>query len=163
MAIPVYLTLTASENNKIRGSSDVVGRQGTIEVIAYNHNLSISTDNNTGKLTALRVHAPFIFSKEIDRSSTELHKALTNPATLDSAEFKWYRINDGGDEIEYYSVTLKKVKVVKITSFMYDVKDPTKEMHNHLEEVELRYEEIIWNYMDGNLIHSDSWNARPSA
>ncbi|MCV4683218.1 type VI secretion system tube protein Hcp, partial [Escherichia coli] len=26
-----------------------------------------------------------------------------------------------------------------------------------------RYEKITWTYKDGNIIHSDSWNERPSA
>ena len=44
-----------------------------------------------------------------------------------------------------------------------DIKDPSKEKHNHLERVELRYEKITWTYKDGNIIHSDSWNERATA
>ncbi|RZN44666.1 Hcp family type VI secretion system effector [Escherichia sp. E10V10] len=44
-----------------------------------------------------------------------------------------------------------------------DIKDASFEKHNHLEQVELRYEKITWAYKDGNIIHSDSWNERTTA
>jgi type VI secretion system secreted protein Hcp len=43
---------------------------------------------------------------------------------------------------------------------MLDIKIPDFEKHNHLEEVELRYETITWSYKDGNIIHKDTWNER---
>ena len=58
---------------------------------------------------------------------------------------------------------LENVKLVKVAPLMHDIKDPAKEKHNHLERIELRYEKITWTYKDGNIIHSDSWNERPSA
>jgi type VI secretion system secreted protein Hcp len=46
---------------------------------------------------------------------------------------------------------------------MHDIKDPTKEKHNHLEDVQLRYEKITWKFIDGNFSHSDAWDERQSA
>jgi|SRR5471030_918074 len=163
MAIPIYLWLKDDANNAIKGSVDVNGREGSIEVVAQEHSLYIPTDDNTGKLTATRVHTPFIFTKEIDSSSTYLYKNVASPKTLKSAEFKWYRINDAGQEVEYFSTLLENVKVVKVSPNMHDIKDPAFEKHNHLETIELRYEKITWTYKDGNIIHSDSWNERATA
>lgn len=163
MAIPVYLWLKDDGGADIKGSVDVKGREGSIEVVGQDHNLYIPTDNNTGKLTGTRVHTPFVFTKEVDASSPYLYKAVTTGRTLEGAEFKWYEINKAGQEVEYFNTKLKNVRVVKVASKMHDVKDPAKEKHNHLELVELRYEEITWTYKDGNIIHSDSWNERPSA
>jgi type VI secretion system secreted protein Hcp len=163
MAIPVYLWLQDDGGAEIKGSVDVQKREGSIEVIAQDHSLYIPTDNSTGKLTGARVHTPFLFSKEIDASSPYLYKAVTTGQTLKSAEFKWYRIDDAGQEIEYFITKLENVKVVKVAPKMHDVKDPTKEKHNHLEQIELRYEKVTWTYKDGNIIHSDSWSERQSA
>lgn len=163
MAIPVYLWLQDDGGKEIKGSVNVHQREGSIEVIAQDHSLYIPTDNNTGKLTATRVHAPFVFSKEIDGSSPYLYKAVTSGQALKSAEFKWYRIDDAGQEVVYFITKLEKVKVVKVAPKMHDIKDSTKEKHNHLEEIELRYEKITWTYTDGNIIHSDSWDERQSA
>ncbi|HBM2444293.1 TPA: type VI secretion system effector Hcp, partial [Enterobacter hormaechei subsp. xiangfangensis] len=116
-----------------------------------------------GKLTGTRIHTPFLFTKEIDSSSPYLYKAVTTGQTLKSAEFKWYRINDAGQEVEYFNTKLENVKLVKVNPKMHDIKDPAFEKHNHLEQIELRYEKITWTYKDGNIIHSDSWNERATA
>ena len=160
MAIPIYLWLQDDGGADIKGSVDVQKREGSIEVLAQDHSLYIPTDNNTGKLTGSRVHTPFQFTKEIDASSPYLYKAVSKGQTLKSAEFKWYRINEAGEEVEYYNTLLENVKVVKVASKMHDIKDPTKEKHNHLELIELRYEKITWTYKDGNISWSDAWADR---
>ncbi|SWR99597.1 type VI secretion system effector [Klebsiella pneumoniae] len=53
--------------------------------------------------------------------------------------------------------------MVKVNPLMHDIKNPAYEKHNHLEQIELRYEKITWTYKDGNIIHSDSWNERATA
>lgn len=68
---------------------------------------------------------------------------MTTGQTLKKAEFKWYRIDDAGQEVEYFNTTLENVKVVKVAPKMHNIKDPTKEKHNHLEEIELRYEKSL--------------------
>ena len=163
MAIPVYLWLTDDAGTEVKGSVSVKGREGSIEVVAQQHNLYIPTDNNTGKLTGTRIHEPFVFTKQIDASSPYLYKAVTTGQTLRRAEFKWYQIDDNGYEVEYFSTILENVKVVTVAPTMHDIKEPSKEKHNHLERIEFRYEKITWTYKDGNIIHSDSWNERPSA
>ncbi|WP_339499633.1 Hcp family type VI secretion system effector [Pseudomonas silesiensis] len=162
MAIPVYLWLKDDGGADIKGSVNVQKREGSIEVLALDHEVAIPTDDNSGKLTGTRVHSPFLFTKEIDASSVYLLKAVTMGQTFKSAEFKWYRIDDNGHEVENYSTLLESVKVVNVASKMHDIKDPTKEKHNHLEEVELRYEKITWTFKDGNIKHSDSWSERKS-
>jgi type VI secretion system secreted protein Hcp len=114
MAIPVYLWLKDDGGADIKGSVDVKDREGSIEVVAQEHNLYIPTDNNTGKLTGTRIHTPFLFTKEIDSSSPYLYKAVTTGQTLKSAEFKWYKINDAGQEVEYFNTKLENVKLVKV-------------------------------------------------
>ncbi|KOY63235.1 hypothetical protein AM629_04530 [Photorhabdus heterorhabditis] len=96
--------------------------------------------------------------KEVDSSSPYLYKALTTGQTLKSAELKWYKINEHGQEKEYFNTFMENVKVVNIVPVMLDIKDASKEKFNHMEIVELRYEKITWKHNDGNIIHADSWN-----
>jgi type VI secretion system secreted protein Hcp len=163
MTIPAYLWLKDDGGANIRGSVDVVGREGSIEIHGLNHGVSIPTDDATGKATAIREHAPYIFSKEIDSSSLYLYKAVTTGQMLQSAEVKFYRINDAGQEVEYFNVTMEGVHVVTVGPMMHDVKSSYGEKRNHLEMIELMYEKITWRYVDGNIIHSDSWNERATA
>lgn len=163
MAIPVYLWLHDDGGANIKGSVEVENREGSIEVVALKHQVHIPTDGNTGKVTGTRVHAPLQFTKAIDSSSPYLYKAVTTGQTLAKAELKYYLIDSGGNEVEYFNTTLEKVKVVKVSPLMHDIKDPAKEKHNHLEEIELRYEKITWTFKEGNIIHSDEWDGRQAA
>lgn len=160
MAIPAYLWLRDDGGAAIKGSVDVHDRESSIEVLSFGHGLYLPTDNNTGKITSTRVHAPLGFQKEFDSSSPYLYKAIARGQTLKSAEFKWYQINDAGQEVEYFNMLLENVKVVSCTPHMLDVKNPATEKHNHLENVSLRNERITWKYCDGNIQFSDAWNER---
>lgn len=160
MAIPAYMWIKDDGGADIKGSVTVQGREGSVEVVALNHSVSIPTDSNTGKLTGTRIHTPITFTKETDSSTPYLYKAVTSGQTLKSIEVKWYKIDDAGKEVEYFNTKLENVKVVAVKPKMHDIKNPTFEKHNHLEDVELRYEKITWAYKDGNIIHADSWNDR---
>jgi len=146
--------------SSIKGAVDVKDREGSIEICSFGHGLFLPTDSMTGKITGTRIHSALNFEKEFDYSSPYLYKAVAKGQTLKSAEFKWYRINDAGQEVEYFNMLLKNVKVVSVCPLMHDVKNPVTEKHNHLESVSLRYERITWKHCDGNIIFSDEWNER---
>ncbi|MEZ2577473.1 type VI secretion system tube protein TssD [Buttiauxella ferragutiae] len=163
MAIPVYLWLKDDGGADIKGSVDVAEREGSIEVVALGHQVSLPTDDITGKVTGTREHFAFNFDKQIDSSTPYLYKALTTGQTLKSAEFRFYRIDNSGREVEYFRILLESVKVVTLMPLMFDVKTAKEERSNHIEFIDLRYEKITWTHKDGNIIHSDSWNERRSA
>lgn len=158
MAIPAYMWIKDDGGADIKGSTRIQGREGSVEVVEFNHSVEIPTDGNTGKLTGTRIHKPLVITKEFDASSPYLYKAVTSGQTLKSVELKWYQIDDSGTEKEYYNMKLDGVKVVSVSPVMHNIKDPAREKYNHLENVALRYEKITWTYKDGNIIHSDSWN-----
>lgn len=160
MAIPVYLWLEDDGGVPIKGSVDVNGREGSIEVSEPMHSVEQPTDFLTGKASAKQLHSSYAFMKGIDNSSSYLYKALSTGQTLKKAVFKFYRINHNGFEEEYFRTTLETVKVAEIEPFVMDVKNPQWERHDHLEYVDLAYEKITWHYLDGNIIHSDSWKGR---
>jgi len=141
----------------IKGGVDVQDREFSIEVRGFHHNLMIPTDNATGKVTGTRIHSPMLIVKEFDYSSPYLYKAVATGQNLTSAEIKWYKINDAGQEAEYFNMLLEGVRVVSISPSMAA---PDNKNENHMETVELRYERITWKHCDGNIIYTDSWNER---
>lgn len=158
MAIPVYLWLTDDAGNQVKGSVDIQDREGSIEIIELMHNVELPTDNLTGKITGKRVHGDYALIKEVDSSSPWLYKGVSTGKRFREATLKFYRINYNGQEEEYFRVTMEDVRVNEIEPFMFDIKNPVYEKHNHLEAFYLAYEKITWHYLDGNIIHSDSWN-----
>ncbi|MCW2105394.1 Hcp family type VI secretion system effector [Rahnella aceris] len=160
MAIPVYLWLKYDDGTDIKGSVDILQREGSIEVLELMHAVEVPVDSQTGKLIAKRIHCSYAFEKEVDASSPYLYKAVSSGQTLKNAEFKFYCIDYGGQEKEYFRVTLENVKVISVEPFMHDIKNELFERHTHHEYVELSYEKIIWHYLGGNIVHSDTWNER---
>lgn len=72
MAIPVYLWLKDDGGNPLKGSVDVQQREGSIEITALAHSVSLRTDDLSGQIVANCEHAPFILTKALDSSSPYL-------------------------------------------------------------------------------------------
>ncbi len=98
MAIPAYMWIKDDGGADIKGSVTVSGREGSVEVVAFDHAVKIPTDANTGKLTGARVHEPIVFTKETDASTPYLYKAVSSGQTLKAVEIRWYKIDDAGKE-----------------------------------------------------------------
>jgi type VI secretion system secreted protein Hcp len=158
MSAPLHLWLKDEGGADIRGSSEVLGRAGSIEILSLTHGLHTPTDGATGKLFGARSHRPLILEKEIDRSSLPLYRAVALGTTLQSGELKFYRAIDAGREEVYFSILMKNVKVVGISPRVPNIKESTSQQRNHFEVVEFRYEEITWSYADGNMMFKDGWN-----
>lgn len=159
MSNPVYLWLNDENGSPIVGESLVTGRIGSFEIKSLSHNMHIPADAHTGRLTGTRVHEPITLQKEFDRVTPFLYRALTNGLTLKSAILKMYQIMDAGIESEYFNIILENIKVTAITPNLF----PGGMTGTHLENIQLRYESIIWKHCNGNIIHKDSWNGQTTA
>lgn len=60
MAIPGNMWLYDDGGALIKGGCNVADREFSIEFKGFHHNLSIPTDNATGKPTGTRQHSPMI-------------------------------------------------------------------------------------------------------
>lgn len=160
MAIPGNMWLYDDGGALIKGGCDVQNREFSIEFKGFHHNLSTPTDNLTGKPTGKRIHSPLMIVKEFDYSSPYLYKAVATGQALEKAELKFYKINDAGQEVEYFNILLEGVRIVSVSPAMAS---PEDQNNNHLETVEFSYERITWKHNDGNIIFSDAWNERPTA
>ncbi|QGU87828.1 type VI secretion system tube protein TssD [Erwinia sorbitola] len=160
MAIPVYLTLEDEGGKLIKGGVDVSGREGSIEILELMHNVELPTDDMSGKITGTRIHTPYAVMKEIDCSSSILNRYVTSGRRLARATLDFYAINYNGQEENYFKTVLEGVRVRSVERFFQDFKDSNYAQYGHLEYVELAYEKISWHFIDGNIIHSDSWNER---
>ncbi|MBB5496634.1 type VI secretion system tube protein TssD [Paraburkholderia sp. MM5384-R2] len=134
----------------IKGSSTVQDREGSIEIISFSHGVNLPVDAANGKITGARSHSPIAFEKE----------AVAKGQTLQSAEIKWYRINDAGKEEVYFVMTIEGVKVCGINPGMANTRLAQASALNHVEAVSMMDDRITWHYLDGNIKYTDSWNER---
>jgi type VI secretion system secreted protein Hcp len=160
MAIPAYMWIKNENGEDLKGSVDVVDREGSVEVIEFRHEVRIPTDSDTGRLTGTRKHEPLTIIKSFDASSPYLYKAVCEGQTFATVEIKWYRIDETGKEDVYFIHKLESVKICSVKPIMYNVKDKNYERYVHMEEVSMRYQKITWTFTDGTLQASDSWKDR---
>ena len=102
MPIPAYMTVSDDTGKKIDGSCTVEGREGTSEVVEFDHEVRMPIDADDGTITGTRKHEPFVFTKSYDSASPYLYKAVTNGQTLKELTMIWYKIDDTGAEKEYF-------------------------------------------------------------
>jgi len=160
MPIPAYMWLKDDGGADIKGSVTVQEREGSIEVIGFSHGLNLPVDSSSGKIAGTRSHSPMHIEKEFDASSPYLYKAVATGQTLESAELKWYRINDAGREEVYFIMLLEGVKVTGINPGMANTRLSETSALNHVESVSMMYERITWHYTDGNIKFTDAWDER---
>lgn len=67
MPIPAYMWLKDDGGADIKGSVDVMDREGTIEIVGFSHGLNIPVDSANGKITGKRSHSPMMVEKEFAR------------------------------------------------------------------------------------------------
>jgi type VI secretion system secreted protein Hcp len=157
MASPGYMWIKDDNGNDVKSDVKVKSREGSALVLGFEHEVRIPTDTDTGRLTGVRKHEPFVITKQFCPMTPVLNKACSSGKTLKEVKVSWYRINDQGQEEEYFRQTLSDVKVVSVKPAVQDVKSTESEKYGHLESVAFRYAKIQWQYLEGNIISQDTW------
>lgn len=160
MAIPAYMTVIDDQGNHLDGTVRIIGRELSVEILAFDHQVLIPTDHDTGMLTSTRKHDALKITKAFGPLSPDFYKACCDGKTLQQVTIDWYQVDPNGKEKKYFSHELEKVKIVAVKPLMRHVKDRVNDHHMHEEEVSLRYEKITWIYHDGNRQVSDTWTEK---
>ena len=130
--------------SEMRSPVILAGTPGTFKHIALEEIYALCSAYSTTYNMPLALHLDH--HESLDDIRRKVHAGVRS-AMIDGSHFPF----------------AENVKLVKVNPKMHDIKDPAFEKHNHLEQIELRYEKITWTYKDGNIIHSDSWNERATA
>ena len=160
MASPAYLWIIDDQGQEIKSQCKVQGREGSIEVLAFDYGVSIPTDEHTGATTGTRKHKTARFTKAFCPASPILFGACCNGKTLKSMTLKWYRADDNGKEQEYFTHTLEDVKVVAYQQNLHHIKDHNKDLHVHEDEFAVRFSKISIKNHEGNIEATDTWLER---
>lgn len=161
MAETVHLFLKGATSGQIKGESTQtsLGREGSIECIAYEQGVSTAREAATGYVVGRRQYSPLTVKKRIDASSPLLMKALVTNEKLE-ATFKFFRPNPAGDGTteQFYTVSFKEGNVYSIKQKVLETIDPVTAHDPPLEEVAFIFKTISWTYSKGGITHEDSWS-----
>jgi type VI secretion system secreted protein Hcp len=157
MPMPAHLELTGNNQGKIDGSCTQQGRENTVLVEAFNHEVYIPRDPQTGHPVGKRVHNAFSIVKTYDKSSPKLYQALVTGERFSDVIVKWYRIDPTGAEEHYFTHKLQDAIIVSIRPWMPNCLDPATESFSHMEEVSFVYRKIIWTWEVDGIESEDDW------
>jgi type VI secretion system secreted protein Hcp len=155
----VYLRMVGQRQGQITGSVTSAPHQGTIEVTVTSHEIVSPRDAATGQATGKRTHKPFVITKELDRSSPLLYKALIENETITTWELQFWQPSTKGNEKHYYTIQLSNAHVSNIAFGLADDQNPHLSKRKAYESVAFTYQKIAWTWVDGAITTEDDWEA----
>jgi type VI secretion system secreted protein Hcp len=151
----VNMWLKDHQGQAINGDSKIQGREKSCNIFSIEHSVRIPFDHDTGKVTATRKHKALIVVKPIDPATPILNKACCNGELLQDVKILLYKINDNGEEKGFFQYSLNDARVVDISPII-----DAGSGSDYMEAVSFSYDKITWNYLDGNILASDTWLER---
>ncbi|QJD58873.1 Hcp family type VI secretion system effector [Pseudomonas sp. gcc21] len=172
MPTPAYLTIEGTKQGLITAGTfteDSVGNifqeghEDQILVQAFDHQVIIPRDPQSGQPTGQRVHKPLMITKVFDKSSPLLFNSLTSGERLNKCRLEWYRTSATGTQEHYFTIELQDAIIVDVQSRMPNCQDPSLSHFTHLEDVYFTYRKIIWTHEVSGTSGSDDWRTPISA
>ena len=161
MATPAYMKLKGQKSGDVKGSVKVKGREDSIEVIAFNHEVRMPTDPQTGRLAGVRRHEPIVVTKAFDKSSPILYQMACTGELITDLNIDWYEIKPDGKEAIWYKHTLKNAQITSIRAVMPNLKVGESRdraaANVAYEEVSFMYGSISWEVVEGGIMATDDW------
>ncbi len=157
MALNAYLKLKGETSGDIKGSVTQSGREDSIMVIAFNHEIISPRDAASGLPTGKRQHKPIIITKEIDKSSPLLYTLLVNNEQISEWELQFWAPSPSGKEEQHYTIALTNASISAIKAEMLNNKCPENMPHKEREHISFNYQKIAWTWNDGGITAEDDW------
>ena len=160
MARSAYLSLSGQHQGEIEGSVTQKGREKSILVHAFDHEIVSPRDPISGLATGKRQHKPIKIVKEIDKSSPRLYQALVTNENLIHWVLKFWEVEPGsaGLERQVYTITLTNASIASICEYMVDNDRATTAALPLHEAITFTYQKIQWEWNEGAIIAQDDWS-----
>jgi len=157
VALNAYMRLTGETQGEIKGSVTQAGREDSIMIIGYSHEVISPRDAASGMASGKRQHKPIVITKELDKSTPILANVLYNNENLTSWELRFWRPSPSGQEVQFYTVELVNATIASVRSEMLNNKYPENMQHREREHVAFTYQKIIQTWEDGGITAEDDW------
>jgi type VI secretion system secreted protein Hcp len=161
-ALNAYLTLKGKVSGDIKGSVTQKGRENSIMVIAYQHEVQAPFDTKSGMATGKVQHGVLKITKELDKSSPLLLKVWSSNETLSEFTLRFWEPSKTGAEVQHFTVKLTNARIVGIKSSLLNTKDTELMKLPISEEISFTYQKIEWTWTDGGITHTVDWGAPPA-
>ena len=161
MSMPIHVEIEGEVQGAIEGNCEMAGREGTILVDGFDHQIYIPTDPQSGASTGKRVHGPVTIIAELDKAAPKLYLALTTGELLTTVTFKWFRQAQAIEE-HYFTTVLENAVITSQRAYFPNVLDQATAHYPHLVELQMVYQKVIWMHEIDGIESEDDWLAPPT-
>ena len=159
MALNSYLRLTGETQGEVRGSVAQPGREDSLEIFGWSHEVESPRDAASGLPSGKRRHAPITLTKAVDKASPILMAILTNNENITEWRLDAWRPSRSGKEVQYYTIELVNASIAGIRQEQLNNKYKKNMKHEIREHISFTYQKIIWTWQDGGITAEDDWEA----
>lgn len=164
MALNAYLKMKGQKSGEVKGSVTQKGREDSIMVHAYSHEIVTPRDAASGLPTGKRMHKALTITKEIDKASPILYSIMVNNENIPEWELKFWRPQmvakaGTGAEVQFYTIKLTNANIAQMHEYLLDNKIPANMPIPPMETVSFTYQKIVWTWVDGGITAEDDWEA----
>ncbi len=157
MALNAYLTLQGETQGEIKGSVTQAGREDSMMIIGFSHEVVSPRDAASGLPTGKRQHKPVTITKEIDKATPLLMNVLVNNENITQWTLRFWQPSKSGKEIQHYTIELVNSSIAGIRTEMLNNKYPENMQHKEREHISFCYQKVIWTWEDGGITAEDDW------
>lgn len=160
MPQPFYVEISGEKQGKIDGDVDQKDRENMIRGYSFENRSTIPRHEDTGRPQGVCTHHPVYFTKQVDKSSAALWKAMSSGERVD-ARFDFYEIAPDGQNKNHYSIALKEGIIVEMQTLQSDTKDAIGLQADGIRErLGLVFKEIEWKHHDSGTSATSKWTER---
>lgn len=153
-----YMKIEAEVQGNIEGSSIRKGRENSIDLFSFKHELKLPFQSQQNISNGPVIHQPLAIVKEVDKSTPKLYQALVEKEKLNKVVLEWYRFTKTGEEQVYYRIELSKAYIVSIAPWTPELEQSDTEYLRFMENITLAYEGITWSWgPDGDVTYQTNW------
>jgi type VI secretion system secreted protein Hcp len=156
---PIYMTIKGTKSGDVQGPVTLngTGRQGSIQLLGFSHEINSPHNQSSGISTGQRIHLPLIVAKPLDQSTPLLYQMIAiNEILLTVRLSFWSNLN--GIDKNIFTITLTNASISRIQSQSPHQQSAIAINDTHYELVSFTYEKIEWRWTDGGRSSTDEWN-----
>lgn len=162
MAQTISVTFEGSKQGRFKGESMRKGMEGKSEVISYLSEVISPRDAASGQPTGRRSYQPVMIQKLAGAASPQLLQALTTNEVIRRVVIEFYRRDQNGMDMNYYTITLENVNLSGFKQFVgpLDNARSNGQDRNLYDEIRMVFQKITVEEKTGGTVAQDDWNVR---
>ena len=156
-----YMWITAN-GGLIQGPVTEPGKEGSIQLLAYDHTIERPYDPETGLPTGVPIHHPICIKKQVDQTSPLLYLTLADNQDVDLL-VRFYRVDGVGQDVNVYTIETSNGRTVNVQESMPDLVDPFNTDPGFFDACAFVYGTIRWTWEEGGVIYQMNWSSTDEA